>query len=40
MQRNGLSAVSASLSDWLAHDEVKKKSEQVRKQGYDQDPED
>jgi hypothetical protein len=39
MLRNGLSTVSASRSDWLAHHKVKEKSQQVRKQGGDQYPE-
>jgi hypothetical protein len=38
MQRNGVSAVSAIQSDWLAQDKVKKESEQVRKQGCNQYP--
>jgi hypothetical protein len=38
MQRNGLSAVSARQSDWLAQNKVKKESQQVRKQGCNHYP--
>jgi hypothetical protein len=38
MQWNGLSAVSARQSNWLAQNKVKKESQQVRKQGRNQYP--
>ncbi|MBB5341904.1 hypothetical protein [Tunturiibacter gelidoferens] len=40
MVRNSHAAVGAGRGDRLTQDKVKKKSEQVRKQGCDQNPED
>jgi hypothetical protein len=39
MVRDGLAALRAGRGDRLTHDKVKKKSEQMRKQGCDQNPE-
>jgi hypothetical protein len=40
MFRDSHAALGATRGDWLAHDKVEKESEQVRKQDYDQNPED
>jgi hypothetical protein len=40
MVRDSHAALGAGRGDRVTHDKVKKESEQVRKQGYDQNPED
>ncbi len=40
MVRDSRAAVGAGRGNRVTHDKVKKKSEQVRKQGCDQNPED